>query len=78
MDDALQKILTDLPIIRQIAQRPQTQNPLLAVILAQAQALVEIAAWTTDVQALAAKEASATEAPKLATVPARNGTAQHA
>ncbi len=39
------KILRDLPTIQQIATRPERSNPLLALILQQAQALSEIAGW---------------------------------
>lgn len=46
-------ILEDLPKIRQIAGQPMAQNPLLAVVLQQAQALAQIAQWTVDAEKVA-------------------------
>lgn len=57
------KILSDLPTIQQIALRPQTQNPLLALILQQAQALAEIGNWAASAQQLAGAEAGPPAAP---------------
>lgn len=48
--DPLKDILTDLPTIQRIAGRPQAQNPLLALILQQAEALAEIAGWAVAAQ----------------------------
>lgn len=61
--DELAKILADLPTIRRIALRPWEMNPLLSVVLAQAQALQEIAAWAAKAQELSkqAEEAPSSE-----------------
>lgn len=53
MSEHARKILADLPSIQQIALRPWQQNPLLATVLSQAQALQEIAVWAAQAHQLA-------------------------
>jgi hypothetical protein len=54
MHDDIQKILTDLPALQQIANRPLAEQPLLAVVLAQAKALAELSTWARSAAQLAA------------------------
>jgi hypothetical protein len=47
-----EKITRDLATIQRIAERPQTENPLLVMLLQQAAALGEIRAWALNAQQL--------------------------
>lgn len=71
MSDATQRILADLPAIRNIANGPLAQNPLLPLVLQQAMALSQIAKWTTDAEAGLATEqqAEATDEAEIARIP---------
>lgn len=48
MTPELEQILADLPTIQKIARRPGFDNPLVAVLLAQAKALDAIASWAEE------------------------------
>lgn len=51
MTDFLDNVRGDLAVLRRIAARPAAENPLLALILAQAQSLAEIGQWAANVEA---------------------------
>lgn len=63
LPEHVQNILTDLPTVRAISQRPQAQNPLLGLLLAQAQSLAEIEQWTRNCEALVQQAAVANAQP---------------
>lgn len=48
-----EKIISDLPNVQKVALSPWASNPLLALVLQQAQALQQIATWAASAHELA-------------------------
>ena len=67
--DHVAKILADLPEIQRVALRPWAGNPLLAVVLSQAESLKEIATWAASAHALAQQQVPADDPPVRLVVP---------